>query len=195
MCDETDYDRPDFAGANYVMSPPLRPKWNQDVLLRKLKNGELHTVGSDHCSFNNCGQKELGRNDFSKIPNGAPTIEDRVAILYHHGVNAGVIGLNQFVALGSTNPAKLFGLFPRKGTIAVGSDADLVIWDPSVKRTISAKTHHMRVDNNIFEVMEVGGAPRYVLSRGETVVSDGKYVGAEGRGIHQRSAPFRPVAL
>jgi dihydropyrimidinase len=95
VCDTSDYDRPDFAGANYVMSPPLRDKWNQSVLLAKLKNSELHTFGSDHCSFNNCGQKELGRNDFSKIPNGAPTIEDRVSILFHYGVNAGVIGLNR----------------------------------------------------------------------------------------------------
>ncbi|HEX3550132.1 MAG TPA: dihydropyrimidinase, partial [Candidatus Elarobacter sp.] len=109
VCDVSDYDLPDFAGANYVMSPPLREKRDQAVLLKKLKNGELHAFGSDHCSFNNCGQKELGKDDFSKIPNGAPTIEDRVAILYEHGVNKGVIGLNQLVALASTNPAKLFG--------------------------------------------------------------------------------------
>ena len=148
------------------MSPPLRDKWNQSVLLRKLKNIELHAFGSDHCWFNMCGQKELGKHDFSKIPNGAPTIEDRVAILYHVGVNGGVIGPNQFVALGSTNPAKLFGLFPRKGTIAVGSDADIVVWDPNQERTISAKTHHMNVDNSIFEGMTVRGRPRYVFSRG-----------------------------
>jgi dihydropyrimidinase len=195
VCDASDYDRPDFAGANYVMSPPLREKWNQDVLLRKLKNSELHAFGSDHCSFNNCGQKELGKDDFSKIPNGAPTIEDRIAILYHFGVNAGVIGLNQLVALGSTNPAKLFGLFPRKGTIAVGSDADLVVWDPKPERTISAKSHHMNVDNSIFEGMAVRGRPRYVLSRGRMLVSDNTYVGPTGQGVHVKSAPFRPVQL
>jgi dihydropyrimidinase len=195
VCDVSDYERPDFAGANYVMSPPLREKHDQAVLLKKLKNGELHAFGSDHCSFNNCGQKELGRNDFSKIPNGAPTIEDRVSILFEHGVEKGVIGLNQFVALASTNPAKLFGLFPRKGTIAVGSDADLVIWDPSVTRTISARTHHMRVDNNIFEGMTVRGRPRYVFSRGRIVAEDDRFVGIDGGGIHQRSAPFRPVQL
>ena len=195
VCDASDYERPDFAGANYVMSPPLREKWNQAVLLKKLKNGELHAFGSDHCSFNNCGQKELGRDDFSKIPNGAPTIEDRVAILFEHGVNAGVIGLNQFVALASTNPAKLFGLFPRKGTIAVGSDADLVVWDPEAARTISASTHHMKADNSIFEGMRVRGRPRYVLSRGRTVADGGRFVGTEGAGIHQKSAPFRPVQL
>ena len=195
VCDISDYDRPDFAGANYVMSPPLREKRDQAVLLAKLKNGELHAFGSDHCSFNNCGQKELGRNDFSKIPNGAPTIEDRVAILFEHGVNKGVIGLNQFVALAATNPAKLFGLFPRKGTIAVGSDADLVVWDPEATRTISAATHHMKADNNIFEGMVVHGRPRYVLSRGRTVVEDDRFVGAAGAGIHQKSAPFRPIQL
>ena len=195
VCDASDYERPDFAGANYVMSPPLREKWNQSVLLAKLKNSELHTFGSDHCSFNNCGQKELGRNDFSKIPNGAPTIEDRVSILFHYGVNAGVIGLNQFVALASTNPAKLFGLFPRKGTIAVGSDADIVIWDPAATRTISAKTHHMNVDNNIFEGMHVRGRPRYVLSRGRVLVEGDAYVGETGRGLQQTSAPFYPINL
>jgi dihydropyrimidinase len=150
--------------------------------------------GSDHCSFN-CGQKEMGKDDFSKIPNGAPTIEDRVAILYEHGVNKGVIGLNQFVALASTNPAKLFGLFPRKGTIAVGSDADIVIWDPNEERTISAKTHHMAADNSIFEGMTVRGRPRYVFSRGRKVADGDTFTGEPGSGKHQKSSPFRPVQL
>ncbi len=194
VCDTSDYDRPAFAGANYVMSPPLREKWNQNVLIAKLKNGELQAVGSDHCSFN-CGQKALGKDDFSKIPNGAPTIEDRVAILYERTVNTGAIGLNQFVALAATNPAKLFGLFPRKGTIAVGSDGDLVVWDPAATRTISAATHHMAADNSIFEGMTVRGTPRYVFSRGRLLVEGGKYVGETGRGIRQKSAPFRPVQL
>jgi dihydropyrimidinase len=194
VCDTSDYDRPDFAGANYVMSPPLRDKWNQNVLIGKLKNGELQTVGSDHCSFN-CGQKALGKDDFSKIPNGAPTIEDRVAILYERTVNTGAIGLNQFVALAATNPAKLFGLFPRKGTIAVGSDGDIVVWDPAATRTISAATHHMAADNSIFEGMTVRGTPRYVLSRGRLLAENGRYVGETGRGLRQKSAPFRPVQL
>ena len=194
VCDTSDYDRPAFAGANYVMSPPLREKWNQNVLIAKLKNGELQAVGSDHCSFN-CGQKALGKDDFSKIPNGAPTIEDRVAILYERTGNTGAIGLNQFVALAATNPAKLFGLFPRKGTIAVGSDGDLVVWDPAATRTISAATHHMAADNSIFEGMTVRGTPRYVFSRGRLLVEGGKYVGETGRGIRQKSAPFRPVQL
>ncbi len=195
VCDDADYDRPDFAGANYVMSPPLRPKWNQNVLLRKLKNSELQTFGSDHCSFNNCGQKELGRFDFSKIPNGAPTIEDRFSILWHYGVNAGVISPNQFVALAATNAAKLFGLFPRKGTIAIGSDGDVVVWDPVPERTISAGTHHMNVDNSIFEGLTVKGRARHVFSRGELIVDDGRFVGAIGRGTFVKAAPFFPVAL
>jgi dihydropyrimidinase len=191
VCDVSDYERPGFAGANYVMSPPLREKRDQKVLLQKLKNGELHAFGSDHCSFNNCGQKEMGKDDFSKIPNGAPTIEDRVAILYEHGVNKGVIGLNQFVALASTNPAKLFGLFPRKGTIAVGSDADIVVWDPRTTSTISAKTHHMRVDYNPYEGRRVKGKATTVLSRGEVIVDKDKFLGRKGRGkFVKRGSPL-----
>jgi dihydropyrimidinase len=195
VCDFSDYERPDFAGAKYVLSPPIRDKWNQGVLLRKLKNMELHSFGSDHCSFNLCGQKDLGKDNFSKIPNGAPTIEDRLAILYDVGVNQGVLGLNAFVALGSTNPAKLFGLFPRKGTIAVGSDADLVVWDPNVERTISAKTHHMNVDNSVFEGMKIKGRPRYVFSRGQKVADGDTFTGRKGYGKFQRSSKFFPVQL
>lgn len=195
VCDSTDYERPNFEGAKYVLSPPIRDKWNQAVLLRKLKNMELHTFGSDHCSFNLCGQKELGRSDFSKIPNGAPTAEDRLAILWQVGVNSGMLGVNQFVALTSTNPAKLFGLFPRKGTIAPGSDADVLIWDPKTKRTISAKTHHMNVDNNVFEGMEIEGAPRYVFSRGVKVAEGQTFTGRKGQGIFQAASKFFPVQL
>ncbi|HTX57278.1 MAG TPA: dihydropyrimidinase [Candidatus Acidoferrales bacterium] len=195
VCDTEDYLRPNFEGAKYVLSPPIRDKWNQSVLLRKLKNMELHAFGSDHCSFNLCGQKELGRHDFSKIPNGAPTIEDRLAILYHVGVNGGVISPNQFVALGSTNPARLFGLFPRKGTIAVGSDADVVVWDPNEERTISAKTHHMNVDNNVFEGMRVKGRPRYVFSRGLKVAQGDEFTGRKGHGTFVPSAKFYPVQV
>ncbi|MDQ2817292.1 MAG: dihydropyrimidinase [Candidatus Eremiobacteraeota bacterium] len=195
VCDSSDYERPGFEGANYVMSPPLRGKADQSALLRKLKNMELHTVASDHCSFNHVKQKELGRDDFSKIPNGAPTIEDRMAIFYHYGVNAGVIGLSSFVALTSTNAAKLFGLYPRKGTIAVGSDADILIWDPGATRTISAADHHMNVDNNIFEGMQVTGKPRTVFLRGNKIVDDGRFLGRAGSGVFQKSARFFPVQL
>jgi dihydropyrimidinase len=195
VCDFSDYERPDFEGAKFVLSPPIREKWNQAVLVNKLKNFELQSFGSDHCAFNLCGQKDLGRNDFSKIPNGAPTIEDRLAILYDVGINRGHFGLNTFVAVGSTNPAKLFGLFPRKGTIAVGSDADVVVWDPRATRTISAKTHHLAVDNNIFEGMTVQGRPRYVFSRGKMVADGDKFVGEKGHGRHVKSGRFYPVQL
>jgi len=195
VCEFADYERPNFEGAKYVLSPPIRDKWNQDVLLRKLMNMELHSFGSDHCSFNLCGQKELGKDDFSKIPNGAPTIEDRLSILYEVGVNRRILGLNNFVALGCTNPAKLFGLFPRKGTIAVGSDADLVVWDPAESRTISHKTHHMNVDNSVFEGMTIKGRPRYVFSRGRKVADREKFTGEPGAGKFQKSERFFPVAL
>lgn len=195
VCDTSDYERPNFAGANYVMSPPLRDKWNQSVLLRKLKNLELQAFGSDQCSFNHKGQKELGKDDFSKIPNGAPTIEDRLAILYQVGVNSGIMGLNTFVAVTSTNPAKLFGLFPRKGTIAVGSDADILVWDPKSERTISAQSHHMKADNNIFEGIKVKGRPRFVFSRGRKIVDDGKFTGSPGIGAFQKCDKFFPVQL
>jgi dihydropyrimidinase len=195
VCDFTDYERPNFEGAKYVLSPPIREKWNQDVLLHKLKNLELQAFGSDHCSFNLRGQKELGKDDFSKIPNGAPTIEDRLGILYEAGVNRGIFGLNTFVALGSTNPAKLFGLFPQKGTIAVGSDADICVWDPSAERTISAKSHHMNVDNNVFEGMKIKGRPRYVFSRGKMVSDGDKFLAEKGAGKHVKSGPFHPVQL
>jgi dihydropyrimidinase len=195
VCSVEDYDRPDFRGADYVMSPPLREKWNQRALMGKLKNVELQSFGSDHCSFNHKGQKELGKDDFSKIPNGAPTIEDRVSILFESGVNAGLLGLNQFVALASTNPAKLFGLFPKKGTIAVGSDADVVVWDPKAARTITARDHHMNVDNNIFEGMKVQGQAKHVFSRGTQIVKDRVFSADRGRGMFTRSNPFRPVAL
>ncbi|PWI57835.1 dihydropyrimidinase [Sulfoacidibacillus thermotolerans] len=195
VCDETDYERPDFEGAKYVMSPPLRAKYHQEVLWGKLKNMELQAFGSDQCSFNLKGQKELGRHDFSKIPNGSPTIEDRMAILYHFGVHSGKIGLNQFVALTSANPAKLFGLYPRKGTIAVGADADLVVWDPQVQRTISATTHHMNVDNNIFEGMTVMGKPRYVFLRGHKIVDGDQFLGKPGMGKFQRCERFAPFPL
>ncbi len=195
VCEFADYERPDFEGAKYVLSPPIRDKWNQDVLLRKLANMELQTFGSDHCSFNLCGQKELGRDDFSKIPNGAPTIEDRLSILYEVGVNRNIFGLHHFVALGATNPAKLFGLFPRKGTIAVGSDADVLVWDPNQTRTISRRTHHMNVDNSVFEGMTIKGRPRYVFSRGRMVCDGETFTGEKGAGTFQKSDRFYPVQL
>lgn len=175
-------EKPDFEGAKYVWSPPLREKWNQEVLWNALKNGILQTVGSDQCSFNFNRQKELGRGDFTKIPNGGPIIEDRLSVVYSEGVHTGRISLNQFVDITSTKTAKLFGMFPRKGTIAIGSDADLVIFDPNVTRTLSAETHHMNVDYNAFEGMKVHGEVVSVLLRGEFVICEKQFVGKAGAG-------------
>ncbi|WP_027416705.1 dihydropyrimidinase [Aneurinibacillus terranovensis] len=191
VLDITALEKPDFEGAKYVWSPPLREKWNQEELWAALRNGSLQTVGSDQCSFNFAGQKELGRNDFTKIPNGGPLIEDRFSILYSEGVHKGRIGLNTFVNVVSTNAAKLFGLFPKKGTIAVGSDADIVIFDPKAERTLSAFTHHMNVDYNPFEGMKVVGEPVTVLSRGEVIVRDKQFLGKKGRGEYLRRATFQ----
>ncbi|MBM7648618.1 dihydropyrimidinase [Bacillus ectoiniformans] len=182
VLDQTDLEKPNFEGAKYVWSPPLREKWNQEVLWNALKNGQLQTLGSDQCSFNFKGQKELGKGDFTKIPNGGPIIEDRFSLFFSEGVKKGRITINQFVDIVSTRTAKLFGLFPQKGTIAVGSDADIVIFDPNQERTISVDTHHMNVDYSAFEGMEITGEPVSVLSRGEFVIKDKQFVGKPGNG-------------
>ncbi|MGE6379114.1 dihydropyrimidinase [Peribacillus muralis] len=182
VLDQTYLEKPHFEGSKYVWSPPLREKKNQEVLWNALKMGQLQTIGSDQCSFDFKGQKDLGRADFTKIPNGGPTIEDRMSILFSEGVMKGRITLNQFVDVTSTRAAKLFGLFPKKGTIAVGSDADIVIFDPEVERTLSVDTHHMAVDYNAFEGMEITGEPVSVLSRGEFVIKDKQFVGEAGKG-------------
>jgi len=190
VCDETDYERPNFEGAKYVMSPPIREKSHHEALWNGLFNGDLMVVGSDHCSFNFKGQKDLGKDDFSKIPNGGPSGEDRMAILYEHGVVQGRISLSKFVDLTSTTAAKLFGLFPKKGTIAIGSDADLVIWDPDMERTLSAETHHLRCDYSLFEGFKVHGKARDVLVRGDFVFKDHEFVGKLGSGQYVRQRPF-----
>ncbi len=190
LLDQTDLEKPDFEGAKYVWSPPLREKWNQDVLWNALKAGQLQTLGSDQCSFNFNGKKQLGRNDFSKIPNGGPFIEDRFSVLYSEGVKKGRITLNQFVDIVSTQAAKLFGLFPQKGTIAVGSDADIVLFDPNKERVISAETHHMNVDYSALEGMKVVGEPISVLVRGEYVIKDKQFVGKQGSGKYLKRKKF-----
>ncbi|MCM3029743.1 dihydropyrimidinase [Niallia sp. MER 6] len=190
VLDQSYLEKPDFEGAKYVWSPPLREKHNQEILWNALKTGQLQTLGSDQCSFDFKGQKDLGKDDFSKIPNGGPLIEDRVSILYSEGVVGGRISLNQFVDIMSTKAAKLFGLYPQKGTIAVGSDADLVIFNPDVKRVISAETHHMAVDYNPFEGMEVTGEPVSVLSRGEFVIKDKLFTGQAGAGQFIKRAKY-----
>lgn len=193
VLDQSYLEKPDFEGAKYVWSPPLREAFHQEMLWNALKNGQLQTLGSDHCSFNFKGQKDLGLGDFSKIPNGGPVIEDRFSLFYSEGVNKGRITLNQFVEIVSTRNAKLFGLFPRKGTIAVGSDADIVIFDPLAQRTLSAETHHMNVDYNPFEGMQVTGLPESVLSRGEFVIRDRQFVGALGAGRYLKRTPYTPA--
>ncbi|MGM9943365.1 MAG: dihydropyrimidinase [Lysinibacillus sp.] len=174
--------QPGFEGAKYVWSPPLRPAYHQEVLWNALKAKQLQTIGSDQCSFSFKGKKELGLNDFSKIPNGGPFIEDRFGILYSEGVAKGRITINEFVDMISTSAAKTFGLFPKKGTIAIGSDADIVLFDPNVKRVISAQTHHMNVDYNPYEGWEATGEVQSVLVRGQYVVKDKKFVGTLGSG-------------
>jgi dihydropyrimidinase len=175
------YDKPGMEGAKYVMTPALREKWNQDELWTGLRMNDLQVVSTDHCPF--ClKDKDLGKDDFSKIPNGGPGVENRMSLVYNGGVVAGRIDVNRFVEITSTAAAKIFGLFPKKGTIAVGSDADIVIFDPNKKMTLGLATSHMRVDYNCYEGMEVTGVTETVLSRGQIVIEKGKYVGKPGNG-------------
>jgi len=183
--DHSYYEQEGFEGAKYVMTPALREKWNQDKLWRGLQFGDLQSISTDHCPFCFKDQKALGITDFSKIPNGAPGVENRMSLVYNGGVHQGRISLNKFVDLTSTAAAKMFGLFPRKGTIAVGSDADLVIFNPNRRETIGVNnpcTHHMRVDYNTYEGFEVTGFSEVVVSRGKVIVEDGQYLGKKGDG-------------
>jgi len=175
-------DAPGFEGAKYVFTPPLREKWHQEKLWQGLAKDDLQVVSTDHCPFCYKEQKELGKDDFTKIPNGGPGIEHRLSLVYSGGVHGKRFSPNRFVQLISTAPAKLFGLYPRKGTVAIGSDADLVVFDPNEEQTISAKTHHMRVDYSMFEGICVKGVPKIVLSRGRTIIENGRFVGKPGAG-------------
>jgi len=172
--EESDLARPDFEGAKYVFTPPARPPEQHESLWRAIVNGTLDLVSSDHCAFNWDGQKTLGRDDFSKIPNGAPGIEHRLALLHHFGVRTGRITLNRLVQLTSTAPAKLFGLHPSKGAIAPGADGDIVVFDPDRPQRLSVETHHSAADYCLYEGIEVTGAVEHVLLRGEPVVLDGE---------------------
>jgi len=185
-------DAPGFEGAKYVFTPPLREKWNQEKLWQGLARDVLQVVSTDHCPFCFKEQKELGRDDFTKIPNGGPGIEHRLSLVYSGGVHGNHFSPNRFVQLVSTAPAKLFGLYPRKGTIAVGSDADIVIFDPNEEQTISARTHHMRVDYSMFEGIRVKGVTKTVLSRGRTIIENGQFLGKPGAGeFLKRENPAR----
>ncbi len=183
LLDDRVYAKPDFEGAAYVMSPPIRPPHvgHHDALWHGLVNGMLDSVGTDHCPFT-IEQKRMGKDNFTLIPNGAAGIEDRLQILYTYGVLAGKFDLQRLVALGSTNPARIFGLYPRKGTIAVGSDADIVLYDPVGESTRSAKTHHSKSDRNIFEGFKVKGRPSTVLVGGRVAYADGKLQVERGAG-------------
>ena len=184
-----DLARPGFEGAKWVCSPPYREKSDQEDLWRAVNVNELQVISTDHCDFwyeggkdGKPAGKELGIGDFSKIPNGCPGIEDRMMVLYTQGVRAGRFSLNRWVELCCTNPAKLFGMYPQKGVLAPGSDADIVVWDPAAAHTISAKTQHQRTDYNLYEGMQVTGMPAVVLSRGRILVQGGQWQGEQGAG-------------
>jgi dihydropyrimidinase len=185
-----DIAKPNFEGAKYVYSPPVRDASNHDVLWNAVRGDALSIVSTDHCAFLWDGQKTLGKDDFSKIPNGGPGLEDRLKMLHHFGVNEGRITLNRMVELLATNPAKLFGMYPRKGTVTVGSDADLVVFDPHKQVTISASTHHSKSDYNLYEGTQVTGAPEIVLLRGHVLVENDQLVASPGIGQFVRRAKF-----
>jgi dihydropyrimidinase len=186
-----DLARPNFEGAKYVASPPLRSRHHQDSLWRGLRGNDLSVVSTDHCPFCFKDQKELGRGDFSKIPNGIPGVEHRMDLL-HQGVVAGELTLARWVEVASTTPARMFGLYPRKGVIAPGSDADIVIYDPQARQVISAQTHHMNVDYSAYEGMEITGRVDTVLSRGQVVIDGGEYHGTAGHGqyLHRETCQY-----
>jgi dihydropyrimidinase len=188
--DYTYLERPDFEGAKYVYTPPPRAIENQDVLWHAVRSDILSAISTDHCAFLWDGQKTMGRDDFSKIPNGGPGLENRLHMIHEFGVRTGRITLNRMVELLSTSPAKLFGLYPRKGTIAPGSDADIVVFDPEKRHLISAATQHSKTDYNLYEGTEVTGTPELVLLRGNVLVEDGELVVDPGVGQFVERAAF-----
>ncbi len=188
LLDDSVYDKPDFEGAAYVMSPPIRPKGHQEVLWNALSAGLIHHVATDHCPFNQATQKIAGKDDFTKIPNGAAGIENRIALMYTYGVAQGRLTPQQFVDVCCTQPAKIFGLYPRKGAIRVGADADLVVYDPARSGTISASTHHHRCDRNIFEGFALKGGVSHTIVGGKVLYKDGdlRVVRGAGRYLKRR---------
>lgn len=190
VIDDSVYRHKDFEfAAGHVMSPPFRSKEHQDALWRGLQGGNLQTTATDHCCF--CAdQKAAGKDDFTKIPNGTAGIEDRMAVIWDAGVNTGRLTLNEFVAVTSTNTARIFNIYPQKGAIKVGADADLVVWDPEGSRTISAETHHQNIDFNIFEGRTVKGIPSHTISRGKVVWADGELTVERGAGRYINRKPY-----
>jgi dihydropyrimidinase len=192
---EDDLARPNFEGAKYVFTPPARQPWQREVLWQAIANGSLQAVTSDHAPWNFAGQKDLGRDDFTRIPNGGPGIEERLTMVYQ-GVNDGRFSLNRFVDLVATGPARMFGMHPRKGTITVGSDADLVVWDPNAELTLTQSALHHAVDYTMYEGRTVRGLPRTVASRGRVLVENREFVGETGGGQYlHRSKPGEPMPL
>jgi len=185
-----DISKPNFEGAKYVYSPPVRDKSNWDVLWNAVRTDALSAISTDHCAFLFDGQKTLGKDDFSKIPNGGPGLENRLHMIHEFGARAGRISLNRMVELLATSPAKLFGLYPKKGTVAVGSDADLVIFDPERKHTITAANQHSKTDYNLYEGTEVTGTPEVVLLRGNVLVEGEELVASPGIGQYVARAKF-----
>jgi dihydropyrimidinase len=192
LVDDSVYRHPDFdTAAAHVMSPPFRSKEHQAALWHGLQSGNLQTTATDHCCF--CAdQKAMGKDDFRSIPNGTAGIENRMEVLWHHGVGTGRLTMNEFVAVTSTNAAQIFNVYPQKGSIAVGADADIVVWDPEATKTISATTHHQKVDYNIFEGMEVKGCASHTISQGKVVWADGKVNVERGAGRYVDRPPFAP---
>jgi len=190
LVDDSVYRDPDFeVAAAHVMSPPFRAKEHQEALWHGLQSGNLQTTATDHCCF--CAdQKAAGKDDFRMIPNGTAGIENRMEVLWHHGVSTGRLTMNEFVAITSSNAAKIFNVFPRKGNIAVGADADIVVWDPAATKTISAKTHQQKIDYNIFEGMTVTGCASHTLSQGNVVYANGKLNVERGAGNYVDRPPF-----
>ena len=190
IIDDSVYSSPDFTfAAAHVLSPPFRPKGNQEVLWNALNAKTVSVIATDHCPFKN-EQKRLGKDNFTKIPNGCGTVENRMEILWHFGVNAGRMTPNEFVALTSTNAAKIFNIYPKKGRIENGADADIVVWDPQKQKTISAKTHHMNVDANIFEGITVTGSAVYTLSHGKIVFANGELKAEKGNGQYVKRPKY-----
>jgi dihydropyrimidinase len=192
VLDDSVYRHPDFAtAAAHVMSPPFRPKGNSEFLWRGLQSGNLHTTATDHCTF--CAaQKAAGKDDFSKIPNGCGGVEERLAVIWDEGVNTGRLTPSEFVAVTSANTAKLFNIYPQKGSVSVGADADLVVWDPAGTKTLSVKTQHSKGDFNIFEGRTVRGIPSHTLSQGELVYVQGDLRAVQGKGRYIKRPAFGP---
>ncbi|MDX1482558.1 MAG: dihydropyrimidinase [Woeseiaceae bacterium] len=192
LIDDSVYRHEDFnVAAAHVMSPPFRNKDHQDAMWRGLQSGNLQTTATDHCCF--CAdQKAAGKDDFRKIPNGTGGIENRMEVLWHHGVGTGRLTMNEFVAVTSTNAAQIFNIYPRKGSVSEGADADIVVWDPEGTKTISAKTHHQKVDYNIFEGMKIKGIPSHTISQGRLVYANGKLDVERGAGRYIERPAFAP---